>query len=223
MNMPKKLHLSYLIPLAFFLSGCAFSFSENEHDEGLEDGDIEEEAIEYYSGYGDVFDTEGYNAHSIEITTDVEEQGSDFTVENQSEILTLFEDGDALLASITSAQYVAEGVGGLKVGHLNASINGLLDIGLAASTTPAFVEIYAVPRNISIYSQTGSYDSIDSPVAISLNDSKYVRLDTDFEDIASIEETKCSYELAEGTDHLQIEVYGQRAILTRVVIYTAID
>lgn len=221
--MPKKMHLYYLIPLAFFLSGCAFSFSTVEHDEGLDDGDIEEEIIEYYSGYGDVFDTEGYDAHSIEITTDVEEQGPDFTSENQSEILTIFQDVDVLLASVTSAQYVAEGVGGLKVGHLNTSINGLLDIGLATSIVPTFVEIYAVPRNISIYSQTGSYDSIDSPVAISLNDSKYVRLDTEFKDIASIEETKCSYELAEGTDHLQIEVYGQRAIITRIVIYTAID
>ncbi len=221
--MPKKLRLSYLIPLAFFLSGCAFSFSENEHDEGLDDGDIEEEVVEYYDGYGDVFDTEGYNAHSIDITTDVTEQGADFTSENQSEILALFEDDDALLASVTSAQYVAEGVGGLKIGHLSTSINGLLDISLASSIAPAFVEIYAVPRSISIYSQTGSYDSIDSPVSISLNDSKFVRLDTDFETIASIEETKCSYELAEGTNHLQIEVYGQRAILTRIVIYTAIE
>jgi hypothetical protein len=220
--MSKKLHLSYLIPLAFFLSGC-FSLSPSEHDEGLEDGDIEEEIIEYYSGYGDVFDTEGYDAHSIDIASDAIEQGPDFTSENQSEILALFEDDDALLASITSAQYVAEGVGGLKVGHINTSINGLLEIGLAASIAPSFVELYAVPRSISIYSQTGSYDSIDSPVAISLNDSKYVRLDTDFEDISSIEETKCSYELAEGTDHLEIEVYGQRAILTRIVIYTAID
>ena len=128
-----------------------------------------------------------------------------------------------MLSSVTSAQYVAEGVGGLKIGHLSTSINGLLDISLAASVSPAFVEIYAIPRSVSIFSQTGSYDSIDSPVAISLNDSKYVRIDTDFEDIASIEETKCSYELAEGTDHLQIEVYGQRAILTQIVIYTAID
>ncbi|MDD3068426.1 MAG: hypothetical protein PHF13_06090 [Acholeplasmataceae bacterium] len=221
--MSKKLHLSYLIPLAFFLSGCAFSFSPNEHDEGLDEGDIEEETIEYYDGYGDVFETEGYDAHSIDVVTDVTEQGSDFTSENQNEILALFEDDDALLSSVTSAQYVAEGVGGLKIGHLSTSINGLLDISLAASVSPAFVEIYAIPRSVSIFSQTGSYDSIDSPVAISLNDSKYVRIDTDFEDIASIEETKCSYELAEGTDHLQIEVYGQRAILTQIVIYTAID
>ena len=221
--MSKKLRFSYLIPLAFFLSGCAFSFSNVEHDEGLEEGEIEEETIEYYDGYGDVFDTEGYDAHYIDVITDATEQESDFTSENQNEILTLFDDDDALLSSVTSAQYVAEGVGGLKIGHLSTSINGLLDISLAASVSPAFVEIYAIPRSVSIFSQTGSYDSIDSPVAISLNDSKYVRIDTDFEDIASIEETKCSYELAEGTDHLQIEVYGQRAILTQIVIYTAID
>lgn len=221
--MPKKLHLSYLIPLAFFLSGCAFSFSRDEHDEGLEDGEIEEEVIEYYDGYGEVFNPEEYDAHPIDIITDAIEQGPDFTSENQNEILALFQDDEASIASIISAQYVAESVDGLKVGHLNSSINGILDLGLAAPTPPGFVEIYAVPRSVSISSQTGSYDSIDSPVAISLNDSKYVRLDTDFENIASIEETKCSYLLAEGTEHLKIEVYGQRAIITRIVIYTAID
>lgn len=221
--MSKKIRLLSLVPLAFLLAGCTFEWSPDEHDEGTGGEIPDEEVIEYYDGYGDVFDTEGYTAHSLTISSTAEEQGADFTAENQNEILTLFNDPDSLLATVVTADYVAVGVGGLKVGHLNNSVNGLLDIGLASSITPAFVEIYAKPRSASVFTETGSRDSIDSPVAISLNDSHYVRLDTDFDAIASITETKCSYELEEATNHLQIEVYGQRAILTRIVIYSAIN
>lgn len=220
--MAKKLHLLYLIPLTFLISGCSFSFSKEEHDEGIEDGEIkDQEKIEYYEQYGDVFTAQDDDSHSINIFPNASEQGADYTSENQSEILALFDDQDGLLASVDAAQYVAIGVGGLKVGHINTSLNGLIDISLAETVNATFVEIYAMPRSASVYAQTGTVETIDTPVAISLNDSKYVRLDTDFSTIAEIEETKCSYELAEGADHLQVKVYGQRAILTRIVIYTA--
>jgi len=219
--MSKKIYFVSLVSLLFLLTSCNIDFSKDEHDEGLSDDEtIEDETIEYYEGYGDTLVTDDYTAHTITISSDAAEQGADIATENGSEILALMSDPDGVFSTVTTANYVAEGVGGLKVGHLNSSLDGVLDISFNASFSVSMVEVYAQPRSATIYSESGTVDSIDTPVAISVNDSKYVRLDTDFSSIATIEETKCSYQLAEAADHLLLDVYGQRAILTKIVVYT---
>lgn len=223
--MTRKFRLSYLIPLAFLLAGCeVIGFSDVDRDEGLEDGDIEEEVIEYYDGYGDSFDPEDYDSFTFTFDDSVSEQGSDFTEENQDEILDyLSGEPEGAFCSIEEAKYVALGVGGLKIGSSNSLVNGVLDMNISSPVNISYIEIYAKPRSARIGSQTGSYDSIDSPVSVAVNDSKYVRIDTDFEAIEDIEETTCSYEIDEEIDHLKIEVHGKRAILTQIVVYTSTE
>ncbi|MFA7032482.1 MAG: hypothetical protein WC201_02860 [Bacilli bacterium] len=222
--MSKKIYFVSLISLFFLLTSCTISFSNDQHDEGLSNGGtIEDETIQYYDDYGDLLVTDDYTAHTITISADATEQGADISAENSNQILALMNDPDGVFNTVTTANYVAEGVGGLKVGHLNSSLDGVLDISFNPSFSVSMVEVYAQPRSAVIYSESETVDSIDTPVAVSVNDSKYVRLDTDFSSISTIAETKCSYQLAEAADHLLLDVYGQRAILTKIVVYTLIE
>lgn len=218
--MLKKRIPLLLLPL-LLLSACQINFSADSHDEGTSDGsELDDTKIVYYDGYGDTLVTEGCTSHTVTMHAEATEQGADITGETMStDILALMNDPDSLFSSVTAANYVAQGIGGLKVGHVSTSLKGKLVISLSASIT--MVEIYAKPRSASIYGEEATTESIDTPVALSVNESKYVKLDTAFTAISEITETKCSYQLSEAASSFTLSVYGQRAIVTKVVLYEA--
>lgn len=219
--MNKKLLITTLLPL-MLLTACQISVSNDEHEEGFDDGDQPvEEVIEYYTGYGDTLVTDNYTAHTFNINNTAMEQGADIPSTDGSSIIALFNDTDSCMSSVTTADYVALGVGGLKIGHLNTSIKGILDIAFIDTFSFTLAEVYCQPRSAIISGESGTTESIDSPVALSVNDSKYVKVDSAFDDIASMTETKCSYQLSAASAHLKLKVLGQRLIVTKVVLYSA--
>jgi hypothetical protein len=198
-----------LLSLSLLLSACSFTLNKDVKEPGESDTGI----IEYFSG--DELNTEGLSSIILETKDSASssyEEG--YIFEQTSEVLNSFVDTANIVSISESFKNVSQGNEGLQLGNVSTKLSGELTINL--STNVSMVEIYATPRCKEIPVEQGYEMSVDANVAVSLNNSKYIKLDSVNYETPTI----CKYKLAdEGTKELSLSVYGQRAIIHKIVAY----
>lgn len=204
----KKWALFFILPC--FLTACDLSLSKEDLTPGV-GNDFSN--IEFYQG--DVLDTAGHTSFVLEILGSDEssfENGHIFA--SNTEIMSTFKSHEQLVGIGEEFKNVSQSENGIQIGNFSHNLFGEMTINLASNVT--MVEIYATPRAKEIAVETGYEMQVDENVAISVNDSKYIKLDC----VNYEEDTICKYQLSEdGSNSISLSVFGERAIISKIVLY----
>lgn len=216
--MNKKLGFIFSsIIAATALSSCSIEFSTEEHSGGISYPSSEEVVIEYYNG--DTFDVSMCTSFVVDFSNNATTESSNLTTDEQ--INSLVNSGSEHIVSMTDYHYVSQGVGGMKLGYSNTNING--EITIKTVNKFNYVKIYAYPRHSEVFNHyTGGYDFNIDESALSVNDSKYIKLNSNYEASIDVKKSECSYDLNGSFDFLTVSSYGGAAIITKIVFYTVI-
>lgn len=207
----KKIFLLALASIC--LTGCKISFSPDKHDEGFSDGDDRNpRVIEYFNG--DQIVTEGHTKHVISFHDDGEGSQKDLT--DFDGIKAAMNDADTFVSNVENIKSVGQ-FHYLKVGNASENIDGGLKFTFAS--TISAVEIIAQPRWSIVFSGLAETTTIDTNVAINVNGSKYVKINSDFTDSDSITPTTAKFNIAEGVNSLDINVVFQRIEILQINLY----
>ena len=212
-----------LLAATLLLTGCSVSFIRDSHEPGLDPASSTYQRN--YSFYaGDSFDKSNLSAH--EITFNVDEAEVEFSSDNQNSFTNYCVDNDHVITGVetikdVSTFYNSEAVeavdSGIKMGYPSQYVSGDLTLNLTVGVKA--VEIYAYPRYGVVFNEQGSEVVIDGRTGISANGSRYIALKA-ATTLSELELTKCSYNFATAPTHLNINVYGERAVITKIVIYS---
>ena len=207
----KKLFL--LAASAITLTGCTLVFSPDGNlDEGFSDGDDRQpRVVEYFEG--DTIVTEGHTKHTLTFHDDGE--GNQKNVTTFDEIKSVMNDADSVVTNVENFANVGQ-FHALKVGHVTESIDGGLKF--TFSSTISAVEIVAQPRYTVVYSGLATTTTIDTNVAVNVNGSKYVRINSNFNDADSITPTTAKFNVS-NVNTLDINVVFQRIEILQINVY----
>jgi hypothetical protein len=131
------------------------------------------------------------------------------------------EEINVVVSNIDSFSYVGEGDGGLLIGHQLEKTNGFLSFTLLDAYKAKAVRIHARPR-ASTYTNYDNNElglNIDT-VALSVNDSDYIKVNNDFNSLSEVTYTTCSYKISDdGASIVSISAYNMQAIITAIDIF----
>lgn len=202
---------------ALSLTSCAIEFSTSEYSGGISYPSSEEQVVEYYPG--DNFDISTCTSFEIDFSNDATSESSVLSTDEQ--INDLVKSGSEHIESFEDYHYISKGVGGMKLGYSNANVNG--EITINTKTNFDKVKIYAYPRHSEVFDHyTGQYNFNIDDSALSVNDSKYIKLNSQYEASADVKKTECSYLLSESVNYLTIASFGGAAIITKIIFYSTI-
>ena len=212
-NMKKKLLLLSLS--AFLLTGCHISFLREEKEEGFEDDDHggTTRVIEYYEG--DTLELEGHIVHAVNFLAN--EENSQPVLSDNESVLAVLEDSTSFISEVTNISNISQ-FHGLKIGNLSDSVDGTITFKVNADVYA--VEIYARPRSNLVASMEATVPVIDSQVALNVNDSKYIKVNCDFEQIEDITDSKLTYLInSEIKNEITVTAVHERAEIMQIVFY----
>lgn len=212
--MNKKLFL--LLPTLLLTSCGMIKFSKDPHEEGFEGGPINNtKVVEYYDG--DTLDLQGRTSHLISFLPNLE--NSQPELKTSDAIKNVMVDNDNVVSGFDNIKNVNQ-FHGLKIGHLTESIDGELKINLNINAVAA--KLMVRPRANVVTSGGLEEITIDTNVAISVNDSKYIKVKNDFTTMEAIEDTICNYSLLKddaGVNELDLSVVYQRVEIMSITLY----
>ena len=217
----------FLLPCVLLTSCGLISFSNLPYDEGFNDG-------KHHGGNPAVFEseenritdqqfaalTEGLTSHTFSFNENT--QNSQPELKTEQEVRSIMVDEDSVVSEISNIKNVNQ-FHGLKIGNLNPAVNGTIKFGL--SVYCSYVAVMIKPRSTIVYSEELEEHVIDKDLGLSVNGSKYLRINTDFSTIDSIKETPCYFRFKNesGDDtsvtSLDLSVVYQRAEITSIIIY----
>ena len=212
-----------LLASTLLLTGCQVQFIRDSHEPGL-DPASSTYARNHSFFAGDSFNKSGLTAH--EVTFTVGENEVEFSEENQTSFIDYCVDNDHVITGVESLKdvstfYNSEEVdaldSGIKMGYPSQYVSG--DLNLTLSVGIKACEIYAYPRYGVVFNEQGSEIVIDGRTGISANGSSYIAL-KQASSLDQLELTLCSYNFAAAPNKLNINVYGERAVITKIVIYS---
>lgn len=225
--MKKKLILLLAIPSIIVLSSCAISFTDDPGEHSIFEPTSSSspsssmQDIEYFDG--NEFEDSVY-AHKVTIdcTNEYATVGSYYS-EAEDILIAMNQDGsESIVNSIGEMQYVGRGDGGLLLGHSLERVNGLLSFDLSGGVLAKAIKINARPRAHEYYeSQLGGTKKLRiDEVALSINESKYIKLNNDYTEFSQIEDTVCSVIISEtGVSQISISAYNMQAIIHTIDIF----
>lgn len=221
--MKKKL---FIIPMMIaVLGGCSINvgITDESHDKGTSHKEI---SFEYFEG--DTIDESLYTKAVINMPkykTPADFHGHKETVDGQevmvtpaTEVVNYLGEQPDILESVINPQDVGNTELGLKIGNLITYING--GITFSFKKNIAAVRISAQPRSAISYEMDQVKEEIDQETAISVNGSKYIMLNSDFDSIENIVDTECNYVLPEASKTVTLAVGKFRAIISSITVYT---
>ena len=219
-----KLKTLPIILAIFALTGCnIIEFSKDSHEPGPV-GSVEsrQQTIAYFDG--DHIEKGSLTAH--ELTFIVEEDEVSIDKKNPSALKDLIVDNDNIIQSIDKAEEISTfysfeenaNIGnGLKVGYTSDLVDGNLNFTFNCSVKAA--EITGFIRYGIKGLEEGNVLVVDENAAISANGSRYVRLPYN-KDVSALEQKTCSFNFLSDGNTLKINVYGKRAVITKIVVYS---
>lgn len=223
--MKKKLLLLLTIPSIVLLGSCTITFTDDAGDfsiyESTSSSGSSLQNIEYFDG-NDFEDSDYDHKVTIDCTNEYTTVGSYYSL--PEDILAAMNQDPltGVLDEIGIMEYVGRGDGGLLLGHSLEKTNGLLSFGFRNPTRAKAVKVYARPRAHEYYDGQLGEDrklSIDE-VALSINESKYIKLNNDYTNFSEIEDTVCSVVISEvGTSEVSISAYNMQAIIHTIEIF----
>lgn len=204
----KKWSILFILPL--FLSACDLSLSKEDLTPGV---GMDVFNIEFYQG--DNINTDGHEFFTLEpLAADESSFADGHIFASNTEIMSAFNNHEQLVSIGEEFKNVSQSENGIQIGNFSHNLFGEMTINLDSNVT--MVEIYAKPRAKEIAVETGYEIQVDQNVAISINESKYIRLDC----VNYEEDTICKYQLPEdGTNSISLSVFGERAIVSKIVLY----
>lgn len=213
----------FLLIFPLILSGCTVNFIKDPHAPGLDNSSSVYKRNNSFYG-GDSINKAALTAH--EITFVETEDEIDFIESNIDTFTTYCIDNDNIIQSVESLNDVStffhseenEALSsGIKVGYPSKSVNGDINFLLAANCRA--LEVFAYPRYGVIFDGEGSKIEIDSEkTGISANGSSYIAVATN-QEFENLQITTCSFNFASESNKLNINVYGARVVITKIIIY----
>ena len=220
-----KLRNFFFVALAAIsLSGCEMiELTTQSYKPGL-NGSVESKpkTIAYFDG--DNIAKESLTAH--ELTFIAEEDEVAINKENPSELKQYIVDNENIIKSIDKAEEIstfyhfeenANLGNGLKLGYISDLVNGNLDFTFNCKIKAA--EVYGYLRYGLKGYEEGNKIVVDDNSAISANGSRFIKLPYK-ENIADLEQKVCAFNFANEENILQLCVYGKRAVITKIVVYS---
>ncbi len=133
---------------------------------------------------------------------------------SEEDLSTYFSGEDGIITGFSNISKVGAISGGLKIGSYNENVDGTLTISL--SRTYEAILIVAHPRVATISEEIGKRYEVDN-AAISVNDSKYIKLNSTLEDDGeTLKSSDCIYAL--NSDTISIRVAFKRAVIEKIVL-----
>ena len=208
---------------SLLLSGCGevtFGYNRDDtHSAGLDhetsyDAGASKPVYQYYEG--DSLNNEGLNKANLTFIgiTDSRTDIRDLTMINSYVSI----DQEIFVGAEEAYYFSTKSEGFAFLGADSSYVDGKLV--LAFNTNIKNVEIVA--RSYSYLKTAFNENSvlIDHEVALSVNDSKYIKLKDDLdEDHQMAVTTNCSYSLSAPSDHIVIKAARRRAIIEKIILY----
>ena len=209
----KKRILLATIP-CLLLSACnLFSFSKEEKDEGFSDGNEHGSRVVEYMDNGVLDEWEVLN-HKITFLPN--ETNSKPELKDEAAVKGIMVDGDSVVTSIENIAEVGQ-FHGLKVGNLSDAIDGKIKFNF--SCTFNSIKIIARPRAAEVATGLSMESVIDKDVAVSVNNSKYIKVKDDFTNIEDITNTELIFKLNESASYIDINVAYTRVEIMEIDLY----
>lgn len=210
--MKKKLFL--LLPISLLLSGCLNVAMNNDHHEGglFENGSKVDNSFKYEYYTGDSFKETAYTLHSLKMRTDV----TTLAINNSDDLLNYMIDEDSILAGATEMKEIARNKKGLRVGDAKANLIGELTLNLNVNFRA--VKVHAYPFSITRDTLENSEFLVDTDVALSVNKSKFIKLDSTVTD-EEVTLQEASFLLDSQSTTFNLRVGSQRAVITQIDFY----
>lgn len=224
--MKKKLFLLLTIPSIILLASCTITFTNDASDLSIYGSTSSSENslqnIEYFDG--DSFEDSVYEHKvTIDCTNEHTTVGAYYSLAEDIFAAMNQDPTEGVIDSFSeNTQYVGKGDGGLLIGHNLEKLNGLLSFELKSSVPAKAIKVHARPRAHEYYD--GQYGenkklSIDQ-VALSVNGSKYIKLNNDYTEFSDIEDTVCGVIVSEtGVSQVSISAYNMQAIIHTIDIF----
>lgn len=223
--MKKKLFLLLTVPTIILLSSCTFSLTDDPEDIPVyipsTSSSSSLQNIEYFDGND--FEDDIYN-HKVTIDcTNVSPTVGSYFSSPEDVLAAMNQDGgSAVINSIGEMQYVGRGDGGLLIGHSLEKTNGLLSFDLLGGALIKAIKISARPRAHEYYEDHlgGTMKLNIDEVALSINESKYIKLKNDYTKMSQIEDTVCSVIISDiGVSQVSISAYNMQTIIHSIDIF----
>ena len=201
----------YLLPI-ILLTSCSFgNLTLSIVDGGSTNNNPSSSTrvIEYFDG-------DKYSPDLMEQTIFIAKSDTETETDSLSEdeLLTYFSGEEGIFTSFSNTSHVGAISGGLKIGSYNENVDGTLTISL--SKTYEAVLIVAHPRISTISEETEKRYEVDE-AAISVNDSKYIKLNNALEeDGETLNSSDCIYSL--NSNNINIRVALKRAVIEKIIL-----
>lgn len=211
----KKSLVLLITPVILALTSCNIDFKENFYSSGLDksmnnggNGDI---SYEYYSG--DDLEIEGLSL--ARFTFSVSKTESNISKENLAPIISC--DNASVQYVIDDASYVGTKVDtGLFIGLDSKQTDGALTLTLDKAVKAVKIQASRY------YYESNSFENnifVDSDVAVSVCNSRYIKLTGEVNGEGIPNDTECRYAFAEDKNQITIKVGSQRAFIKEIVCY----
>lgn len=211
MKIKQLLALSFI---PFIASSCDYIQFVGELPEGIETL-IPSSIVGTYEG--DVINENGKNKAILRFNDDGTEEMDLSDGFNVASFVT----GDAFSNTeflISKWKYVGLFKAGIKVGNYASNLDGVLTFNFNYNVSA--IRIKAKPRTSYSYGQdVNPIFNIDKDVKIRVNETKYIVINSNFDDETSVTYSTCDYVLGESSKSIQIRVNGQRAIISSVELF----
>lgn len=201
----------YLLPI-LIITSCSFG---NLKLSIIDGGDTNnnpsssERVIETFEG--DKYSPDLMNQTILTAKSDTETETDSLSEE---ELFTYFSDEKGIITGFSNISHIGAISGGLKIGSYNENVDGTLTISLSKSYEALL--IVAHPRIGLISEETGKRYEVDE-AAISVNDSKYIKLNSVLEeDEETLKSSNCIYTLNSNT--INIRVVYKRVVIEKIVL-----
>lgn len=214
-----------IIAATFLLTGCnVIELTRESHNPGI-DGSVEskDKTITYFDG--DTINKDGLTAHTLTFKVDSEEEIV-INKDNPNSLKDYINDPDNVLQSVDKAEEISTfysfeentNIGhGLKVGFTSDLVNGNLNLTFNCAVKAA--EVTAYLRYGLKGTEYGNTLIIDENAAICANKSRYIKLPYQ-EEVDQLQQKVCSFNFGSEQNLLNISVYGKRAVITKIVVYS---
>ena len=224
-NIYMKLRRLFIVALAsLLLTGCDFiELTKDSHKPGL-DGSVESKTktITYFEG--DAIGKSSLTAH--EITFDIADEEVVISKDEPNALKEYIVDNENIIQSVDRAEEISTFYNfeesekldsGIKVGYASDSVNGNLNLSFNCKIKAC--EVYGYLRYGLRGLEQGNEIVIDENAAISANGSRFIKLPYSPE-LDQLEQKVCSYNFANEDNLLQLCVYGKRAVITKIIVYS---
>lgn len=216
--MKKKLLLC-LLP-AFLLTGCNISFLREEKKEGYEDGYIGVKKVEYFTDAevatmaAAVEELKDITVSHV-LTFEANTSNGQPELKTKDDVLAITNDEDEVITNVSKINNVNQ-FHGLKVGHASEYSDGSIQFEFNVAIKA--ISIVARPRANVVSSGPAMTTIIDKNIAMNVNNSKYIKINSDFEKMDDIVDTKLLFTF-DSTSTINLNVVYQRAEIMQITLY----